>query len=78
VEVLAIVERVVLFEDAILDQFLFLMQTFDAVSSWNLEAAKGIFYLVSSWSFLRTSALDILVCVTDCRNSHGRALRKIQ
>jgi hypothetical protein len=42
VEVLAIVERVVLFEDAILDQFLFFMQTFDAVSNWNLEAAKGI------------------------------------
>jgi hypothetical protein len=42
VEVLAIIERVVLFEDAILDQFLFFMQTFDAVSNWNLEPSKGI------------------------------------
>jgi hypothetical protein len=32
-EVLAIVEWVVLFEDAILDQFLFFMQTFDAISN---------------------------------------------
>jgi hypothetical protein len=41
VEVFAIIERVFLFEDAILNQFLFFMQTSDAVSNWNLEAAKG-------------------------------------
>jgi hypothetical protein len=59
-KVLAIIERVVLPENTILDQSPFFMQT-SGGQQRNTRRLLRYFYLISSWSFLRTSALDILV-----------------
>jgi hypothetical protein len=59
-KVLAIIEWVVLLENTILDQSLFFMQT-SGGQQRNTQTLPRSFYLISSWSFLRTSALDILV-----------------